>query len=116
MTNVPLNTFANVTLDTSGNGTVKLSPEIGQRWNILTAAVSTSTSVKIPQANIYIGGAPTPSNLVDGTFTGNLDSTSKTAGFVFSNGQYIWAVWTGGDVGALATLSIIGVMEYGSNR
>lgn len=114
MTDVPLNTSGSATVKADGSAVVNLGPIIGQRWVVSAAAVSTSTSVKVPQCNIYIGGSPNPPNLVDGTFTGNLDSTSRTSGYLIGNGQSIWAVWSGADVGALATLSIIGVMSYGN--
>jgi hypothetical protein len=110
---VPLNTFGSVVLDGSGNGIVTLGPRIGQRWNVLTAAVSIPNAVKIPQANIYIGGSASPGNLVDGTFTGNLDSTSKTANYQIPQQESIIAQWIGGDPGATATLSITGIMTYG---
>jgi hypothetical protein len=115
MPNVPLNDFGSATVNASGAAIVSIGPNIGQRWVVTAAAVSTSTAVKVPQCNIYIGGSPVPANLVDGTFTGNLDSTSKTAGFIITSGQSIIAVWSGADVGALATLSIIGFMAYGQD-
>lgn len=108
MTDRPLNTSGSVTLNASGTGTVTLAPGMGLRWALTVAAVSTSTSVKVPQCNIYMGGSPTPDNLVDGTFSGNLDSTGRVDGLPLMNGQKVMAVWTGGDVGAKATLSITG--------
>lgn len=110
---VPLNQEASVTLDGSGNGTVQLGPRIGQRWNVTNAAVLIANAVKVPQASWYAGGAPTPGNFVDGTFTGNLDATGRIANFTITPGSYVWAVWAGGDPGATATLSIIGIQTYG---
>jgi len=110
---VPLNTQASVTLDGSGNGTVQIGPRIGQRWNVTNAAVQIPNAVKIPLANWYVGGAPIPGNFVDGTFTGNMDATGRTSNFSITSGNYVWAVWTGGDSGATATLSILGIMTYG---
>jgi hypothetical protein len=110
---VPLNEQTAVILDASGNGTTFLGPRIGQRWNVTNAAVLVPNAVKVPQANWYVGGAPTPGNFVDGTFTGNLDATGRTSNFTITSGNYVWAVWTGGDVGATATLSILGIQTYG---
>ena len=111
---IPINIAATVTLDASGNGIAKLGPNVGQRWNVLTASVLIPTpNVKIPPCNIFVGGAPTSQFFVDGTYTGNLDSTSRTAGYIITAGGYVWAVWTGGDVGAQATLSVIGQQQYG---
>lgn len=110
---VPLNLEVTVTLDGSGNGTAQLGPRIGQRWNVTNAAVTIPNAVKVPQASWYAGGAATPGNFVDGTFTGNLDATGRIANFTITSGNYVFAVWTGGDPGAQATLSILGIMTYG---
>jgi hypothetical protein len=110
---VPLNVQTAVILDASGNGTAQIGPRIGQRWNVTNAAVLIANAVKVPQASWYVGGAPIPGNFVDGTFTGNLDATGRIANFSINSGQYVFAVWTGGDVGATATLSLLGIMTYG---
>lgn len=110
---VPINTSATVTLDGTGAGTVKLGPRIGQRWNITNAAVKIPNAVKVPSASIYVGGSPTDANFVDGTFTGNFDATGRIANFPISPQDNVWAVWAGGDIGAVATLSLIGIMTYG---
>lgn len=108
MSSYSLNTSASVTLDSNGNGTVQLTVPIGVTWNLTVAAVSTSTAVLNPTCSIYMGPTPTPDNLIDATYTGNQDATGKVAGFPLTKGQSIWAVWTGGDVGAVATLSLFG--------
>lgn len=108
-----LDTYGTVTLDASGNGTVKLGPVQGVMWKPENAAVSTTTSVKFPKCDIYVGGSSTPGQLVDSTYTGNSDASGKVGGTVVYPGQYIWAVWSGGDVGATATLSISGTATIG---
>jgi hypothetical protein len=80
---------------------------------VTNAAVRISNAVKIPSANIYIGGTPTDAFFVDGTYTGNADGTGKTANYPIPFGESIFAVWAGGDAGATATLSIIGIKTYG---
>lgn len=108
----PLNTSARVILDASGNGTVKLGPSVrGQILHVMVASVSTSTAVLIPQCSIFIGATATPDNFVDGTYTGNLNSTDRTAALPITAGNYLFAAWTGGDVGAVATLSVIGTVD-----
>jgi hypothetical protein len=110
---VPLNLEATATLDGSGNGTAQIGPRIGQRWNVTNAAVFIPNAVKVPQASWYVGGAPIAPNFVDGTFTGNLDATGRIANFTVTSGDYVFAVWTGGDPGAVATLSLLGILTYG---
>jgi hypothetical protein len=110
----PLNTSGQTRLDGAGNGTVRLGPNVGQRWTLLTAAIFIAgTIVSSPQCKIFMGGSATPDCLVDGTNTGELNSTTNVANFPLTAGQSIFAVWTGGDVGAIATLSIIGTVETG---
>lgn len=109
----PLNSSGSVRLDANGNGIVALGPQGSAVWALTVAAVSTSTSVKVPQCSVYMGTSAVPANLVDGTFTGNLDSTDRVSGWPLLPGQQVWAVWSGGDAGATATLSIIGTERTG---
>ena len=111
MSSVPLNTSTQIKLDGSGNGTAKIGPIVGQRWDLSVAAVSITNAVLIPLCSVYMGGSPTPDNFVDGTYTGSFDSTDRVQGLPITNGQYCWAVWSGGDPNAIATLSITGSQE-----
>ena len=117
LTIVPLNDARNVTLDGSGNGQVSFGPILGQEWTVTNAGVQTSTranpAASVPQCSIYIGGAPVAQFFIDGTNTGSLDSTDRTSSFPFTQGSKIWAVWTGGDPGSVATLSIVGTVKTG---
>lgn len=113
MNSSPLNRAGSVNLDGSGNGAVTLSPNVGQTWRLTVASVVTSTSVLIPKCSIFMGGAATQDFFVDGTYTGNLNSTDAVSGLPLTHGQKIIALWTGGDPGAVATLSIIGTVETG---
>lgn len=116
MNSRPLNTSDRATANAAGTATVSLAPRIGQRWRLENAAVSTDalpTAPLVPQCNIYMQGSPTPNNLIDGTFTGNLDSTGRVSAMPLTNGQPITAVWTGCNVGDVCTLSISGTEESG---
>lgn len=113
MPTVPLNTSDQAVVNAAGTATVVMGPNVGQRWDLNVAAVSVSGAhVLSPLCKVYMGGGvlPVDANLVDGTFTGELDSTSRVDGIPLSNGQKIIAVWTGADVGATATLSILGTV------
>lgn len=114
MPSVPLNAAKSVQLDGSGNGQVQMTPDsVAQTWNLTLAAVSTNPQqpTNVPLCKIYIGSAPNDANFVDGTFTGNLDSTARVAQFPVQKGQSIWAVWSGADANIVATLSIFGTIE-----
>lgn len=109
MTTVPLNEFAAVTLDASGNGTAKIGPNAhGVTWHPQVVSVKTSTKVKSPGCSIYAGFKVSDQFFVDGTYTGEQDSTDSIAGQELHLGQFAWAVWTGGDVGAQATVTVTG--------
>lgn len=108
---VPLNAFGETTLDINGSGTVQIQPPYNETWNVSNAAVSTSTAVKLPNCAIYIGAAPMQQTLVDSTFTGNQNATGRTAQYPIQPGESIFAVWSGGDANATATLSLIGMIS-----
>jgi hypothetical protein len=98
-----------VKLDGSGNGTVQVGPQSGQRWDVTSTTVSTgSQSSPLPQCSIYSGPTAGPPWLLDATFTGNGDQTDTPS--TIYNGQYVWAVWTGGNPGDGATVRVQGTV------
>jgi hypothetical protein len=105
---------ATVKLDGSGNGTARTGPR-GSRevWAPAVAAFSVSVPVtNEAQCKIYVGDQPIPANLVDGSLSGSTgDSTGHVGGRLVRLGEYIWAVWTGGDAGSVATLTITGMKQ-----
>lgn len=106
----PLSEAIPVTLDGSGNGTVKLGPLLGQTWELKVAAVRIPNAIKIPQCRIYMGATATDENLVDGTYSGALNSTSRVNAFPLTRGLFVFAVWSNGDANAKGTLSIFGTV------
>lgn len=109
---VPLNTSIPVKLDGTGAGTAKIGP-IGAResWTPETVSVSASSTTNEALCKIYIGDDTSQRNFVDGTFSGSSgDSTQNVTGPI-RLGQYVFALWTGGDAGAIATLTVIGTKD-----
>ena len=107
-----MNEVGQVTLNGSGNGTVQLSP-IGphEQWQPSLCSVKCSSNTNEAQCRIYAGPNTSDSNYVDGTVSGSTgDSTDRTSGYTIARTQtpYIWAVWSGGDAGAQATLVVNG--------
>jgi hypothetical protein len=112
VTEVPLSVYASVTLDGSGNGTARTGPPAhGVLWRPAVASVRVSTGTLSPTCKLYVGPAATDQYFIDGTFTGNQNSTDAVKGQVLQLGDFVWAVWTGGDVGAQATVTVGGVKE-----
>lgn len=109
MTELTLEESASVTLDATGGGRVRLGPRAhGEEWSPDVASITTSTADVFPECRVHVGHVPLPENLVDGTFTGNLNSTTNIRGSTLRLGQYVWGVWSGGDPGADATLIVRG--------
>jgi hypothetical protein len=112
---VPLNPglSASVVLDVNGNGTVTLGPTIpGTTWNVTAQAVLVNNGVatNVPTFLLY-NGAVSPGNLLGGSYTGSNDSADFAV--TLTPGQILTGVWSGGDAGMLATLSISGTQVIG---
>lgn len=111
MTEVPLSDFVTITLDGSGNGTAQLGPRAhGQVWKPTVASIKMSgaTPSGLATCFLYAGGAATDGNFIDSTYDVNNDSTDRVSGQQLELGQHVYAVWTGGNPGATATLTLNG--------
>jgi hypothetical protein len=104
----PLAETYTTVLDGSGNGSVQFGPtRQRQKWlPPLTVAVATSTSVKMPTAQLFLGNQPQ-----GGTYTGAQDADDLPALTLYA-GQILRVVWTGGDAGAIASATITGQVEW----
>lgn len=111
---VPLYESQPITLDSNGNGTAQLGPlsarEVWKPQNVHVSANANPSNEA--QCSIYVGDTVNPANYRDGTWSGSSgDSTDKINADVIKIGNYIFAVWTGGDSGIQATLSVTGTKE-----
>lgn len=106
----PLSESVSVVLDGSGNGTVKLGPSNSfQQWVPSNAACAVSSNNAEPVFVLY-NGTPGNANRIGGTYTGSNDNTD-ISGVTLFPGSYLTGVWSGGDPGATATLSIQGTVN-----
>lgn len=114
MTTVPLNESGVVVLDASGNGTAKIGPlGQGETWNPAVVHVKTAQApaqiVNEAQCFIYAGGQPVDSFFADSTSSGSTgDSTDSAGAYPIGKGEWIWAVWSGGDAGAEGIVRVTG--------
>lgn len=107
MTSRNLQDFRRVTLDGSGNGQVAFGPQrSGTWWTITRVAVTVSTNTLEPTASVY-RSVVEPSRLISSTFVGSRDSDDGLNEDVYPGDQLI-VRWTGGDIGATATVSFSG--------
>lgn len=109
----PLNQTGTVILDGSGKGTVQLTPDgPNEHWAAAIAAVKVSTKVAEAICLVYVGPSATDQYFVDASVGGSTgDNTDRVSGYdIWRAGPYssVWAVWTGGDAGATATLIVTG--------
>jgi len=98
------------TIDTiPGNGTAQAGPSFPREsWDVAVASVSASSNAKEAVCKIYAGPQAAQAWFADGTTWGSTgDSTSNFSAPVYL-GSSVFAVWTGGDPGATATLVVTG--------
>jgi hypothetical protein len=108
MGGVRISPSATVKLSGAGAGQVGLTPPSGTRWDLTLASVSTTSVTNQAKAFLYLGNSNGPLQLIDSTFLGNAASSGKVSGAPFYHGQYVWAVWSGADASAQATLQLFG--------
>lgn len=116
MTTVPLSLSDAVKLDGSGNGKVRLGPSgARETWTVSYVHVQTNqapgTITNEAQCFIYIGAA-SPDQFVDSTSSGSTgDSTDSASAYPLALGEYVWAVWNGGDSGVQGILRVTGTKD-----
>ena len=110
---VPLNVTVSVRLDGAGGGTAQAGPISAREvWHPASVHVQASSAVAEAVCNIYIGDSPVQPNFMDGTFSGSSgDSSDRVSSVPVTCSWYVWAVWTGGDPGATATLTVTGTKD-----
>jgi hypothetical protein len=111
MRQLPLSQKAYVTLDSDGNGTASAGPlSPGEVWSGLTVSVSVATNVNEAQCLIYAGADATPGYFADGTLFGSTGNSTQNLGTVRVGGN-VFAVWSNGDAGSVATMVITGTKQ-----
>jgi len=108
---IDLDESAQVTLDGSGNGAVAIGPSYSyQTWYPTQINVLVTSNVKEPVFKYYRGRTAGQLNYLGGTYTGSNDS-SDINGQTLHPGDTFYCVWTGGDAGAVASVSLSGTKE-----
>lgn len=106
---LPLNENVQAALNASGNATLVIGPKnVYQVWQIGAVSVNTSTAAKTPTVSVYLGSGPN-GQFLGGTYNGAQNSANISQ--TLYAGQTICAVFTGGDVGAIATLAVSGTVN-----
>lgn len=100
-----------VTLDSDGNATAFVAPNGTEKWNVNRYGVLTNqdpVATTIPICKLYMDSVA-DANFIDGTYTGNQDAGDGN--IILEKNQKLYAVWTGGIPGSIATLSVFGTRE-----
>lgn len=107
---VTLNETGIVNLDASGNGTAQIGPLSAREvWNPASAHVQVASNINEAQCTIYAGPDTSQQYFRDNTLSGSTgDSTDRISADVIKVGNFIWAVWAGGDPGSQAILAVTG--------
>jgi hypothetical protein len=97
-TSFPLRESASAIVGADGRAIATLQPlRAFERWQITRITVQCSSQTLIPTARVY-RGSESPSALIDGTYTGTLDTSDSAVSL--ENGERLLTVWEGQDGGA----------------
>ena len=109
-----------VTLDGNGNGTAQLGPQyVKEHFQVQSASVAVAplagqtAPLKQATCSIYVGSSVNSATFYGTTYTGSIGDTCSI-GTDIQTGQLVIAVWAGGDVGAIATMSLNGQRTIGA--
>jgi hypothetical protein len=97
-----------VVLDATGSGTVTLGPDNGPaNWQVSGVILQTNRPGRapIPRVQLYLDVVD-PSNSQGASYDGSYGQASGD--LTISRGQHLIAVWTGGQAGDRATMTING--------
>lgn len=98
-----------VVLDGGGGGKAKLGPVGGSEvWTPSSVSVLCSSNVLEANCALFVGPSPTAPYFKDLTVDGSTGDATDRCNIPIPYGSYVWAVWTGGDAGATATLNVDG--------
>lgn len=102
-----LETSAQSVIDATGGAAVSTpSPRVGTSWLVEQIIVRLEASGLASLCTTYKNTA-VPSNMISPTRTGNSD-TDSIPNVTLYPGETVIAVWTGGTVGVIATVSLRG--------
>jgi len=110
---IPLRQSLSAPVPANGQARVTLQPlRAFEVWEITRMTVTNTSTVLVPTCRVYRGSV-TPSAIVDGTFTGTMDTSAVS--MRLENGEMLIAVWEGtavgtpgADVGSVCTFTLEG--------
>lgn len=95
----------------NGRAVVTLQPlRAGENWKVTHHSISNTGTVLTPEERLY-RGIESPTTLLEGTFSGNMDSSDTVIDV--RNGEALLFIWTGADVGSFCTATVTGERTIG---
>ena len=111
MPTVGLTETVTVVLDGSGNGTAKVGPlSARETWTPATVQVYTATNTLEAECAIYAGDSVRSATFRGATLNGSTGDSATLAEKIHVGAQ-VFAVWSGGDAGTVATLVVTGTKD-----
>lgn len=112
-TEFPLSQQATAVFDANGLATIDaVGPSTPfERWEVTSTNTSTTS---VAQTKLEIHDNSARSRLVEGSYSGNLDTSNTVFKVPANSGLYYR--WTGGDPGAIATITLDGSRFVKGNR
>ncbi len=110
MRTLPLTETSKVTLNGSGNGTCPVigPTSSGETWKVSLISVQCNTNHNEAIASVYLNGM-----LLGTTTWGSTGDSDSSINQIVGTNQQISATWTGGDSGAVATMTVFGTRMVG---
>lgn len=100
-----------IVLNASGTGTVSFGPgRPNEKWTVSRVHVECSTHTLESQATLYRGTVGVGS-AISSTISGSTGDTDPDLDETLWSGETLSIQWTGGDVGATATVAYWGVID-----
>lgn len=100
-----------VVLDAAGAGTVSFGPgRPNEKWTVTRIGVQVSSNTLEAQAKIYRGTVGVGS-YISGSISGSTGDTDDGLEETLWSGETLSVRWTGGDVGATATVTYWGNID-----
>jgi len=100
----PFTRTATVVLNGSGNGTASIGPALtNEKWDVAVASVKAATNTAEAICSVSAGGA-----FIGATTWGSTGDSTGNFSSPLWPGALVTATWTGGDPGAVATLTVQG--------
>lgn len=119
MPRVSLTEYAVIRLNGSGAGVARVGPLTArEKWYPSNVSIKTTfpgvqtAPTKESKCNIFVGPSASAQFFRDTSVQGSTgDASGACSADIIRTGEYVWAVWSGGDAGVQATLTVTGVKD-----